>query len=68
MVLSSRSKLEMEELFKRTIPQESRFGTRFVFREVGFSICMHACNELCAYLSAGAKPWHMTRAGQSAHP
>ena len=35
VVLSSRSKLEMEELFKRTIPHESRFGTRFVFREVG---------------------------------
>ncbi len=35
VVLSSRSKPEMEELFKRTIPHESRFGTRFVFREVG---------------------------------
>ena len=35
VVLSSRSKLEMEELFRRTIPEESRFGTRFVFREVG---------------------------------
>ena len=35
MVLSSRSKLEMEELFRRTIPENTRFGTRFVFREVG---------------------------------
>ena len=37
VVLSSRSKLEMEELFRRTIPEESRFGTRFVFREVNMS-------------------------------
>ncbi len=42
VVLSSRSKPEMEELFKRTIPHESRFGTRFVFREVG-SLLSQAC-------------------------
>lgn len=33
VVLSQRPKLEMEATFRRIIPAEQRFGTRFVFRE-----------------------------------
>ena len=33
VVLSQRPKLEMEATFRRIIPDEQRFGTRFVFRE-----------------------------------
>lgn len=32
MVLSSRPKIEMEDTFRRIIPDERRFGTEFVFR------------------------------------
>lgn len=33
VVLSSRDKLEMEDLFRRTIPEDARYGTQFVFRQ-----------------------------------
>lgn len=33
VVMSQRPKLEMEATFRRIIPAEQRFGTRFVFRE-----------------------------------
>lgn len=33
VVLSQQPKLEMEATFRRIIPAEQRFGTRFVFRE-----------------------------------
>lgn len=33
VVMSQRPKLEMEATFRRIIPDEQRFGTRFVFRE-----------------------------------
>ena len=33
-VLSSRPKLEMEELFDATIPRSRRYNSRFVFRQV----------------------------------
>lgn len=32
MVLSSRPKVQMENTFRRIIPDEQRFGTTFVFR------------------------------------
>ena len=66
VVLSSRSKPEMEELFKRTIPHESRFGTRFVFREVGCSLS-HACVLWYQASLAHAKPCALIRAGEPAH-
>lgn len=33
VVLTGREKLELEELFARTLPQEKRYGSRFVFRQ-----------------------------------
>lgn len=33
VVMSQQPKLEMEATFRRIIPNEQRFGTRFVFRE-----------------------------------
>jgi len=33
VVLSSRDKLEMEALFRRTIPDDARYGSTFVFRQ-----------------------------------
>lgn len=33
VVLSQRPKLEMEATFRRIIPEEQRFGSKFVFRE-----------------------------------
>ena len=33
VVLSSRDKLEMEALFRRTIPDKARYGSTFVFRQ-----------------------------------
>ena len=42
VVLCSRDKLEMEALFRRTIPQDSRYGTQFVFRQVlPYSLVLH---------------------------
>lgn len=41
VVLSERDKLEMEALFRRTIPEESRYGTKFVFRQVGACAQQH---------------------------
>ena len=38
VVLSKREKLEMEDMFRRTIPEVARYGTRFVFRQV------HCCS------------------------
>jgi len=34
VVLCKREKLEMEDMFRRTIPEVARYGTRFVFRQV----------------------------------
>jgi hypothetical protein len=34
VVLTQREKLEMEDYFRRVIPFEKRFGTKFVFRQV----------------------------------
>ncbi len=34
VVLSKREKLEMEAMFRRTIPEEARYGSTFVFRQV----------------------------------
>lgn len=33
VVLSSRDKLEMEAMFRRTIPEDARCGSTFVFRQ-----------------------------------
>lgn len=33
VVLSKREKLEMEAMFRRTIPEDARYGSTFVFRQ-----------------------------------
>ena len=40
VVLSKREKLEMEDMFRRTIPEVARYGTRFVFRQARLDICL----------------------------
>ena len=39
VVLCKREKLEMEDMFRRTIPEVARYGTRFVFRQARLILC-----------------------------
>ena len=53
VVLCAREKLDMENLFRRVVPEPSRFGTRFVFRQVCRSlICMNAIRSWAHLLSS----------------
>jgi hypothetical protein len=52
VVLSQREKLEMEELFRRGVPERARHGSRLVFRQG--SPLVPADLQLVAASSAGA--------------
>jgi hypothetical protein len=44
VVLCKREKLEMEDMFRRTIPEVARYGTRFVFRQARLCLANPARN------------------------
>lgn len=51
VVLSKREKLEMEAMFRRTIPEEARYGSTFVFRQARSpSLPQATCNR-CKIIS-----------------